>query len=126
MYFFNPYNFSQNPAWYNWEMTRYKQRLNHIVNILKEFNPEMVYAYGSWVWGKSKKDSDIDLMVVVKKGADTLKISQDIESKLFNSGYPYDLEPDIHVVEEDTFNYRLSKGDPFVSDVAKGKLIYTL
>lgn len=106
-------------------MTKYKQRLNHIVDVLKEFKPEMIYAYGSWVWGKSKKKSDIDLMVVVKEGVDTLKISQDIESKLFNSGYPYDLEPDIRVVEKSIFNYRLSKGDPFVSDVAKGKLVYT-
>jgi len=106
-------------------MTKYEQRLKQLVNIVKEFNPEKVYVYGSWVWGKAKRDSDIDLMMVVKKGVDTLKIRQKIESRLFNSGYPYDLSPDIHVVEKNIFEYRLSKGDPFISDVAKGKLVYT-
>lgn len=99
--------------------------MTQLVNIIKEFDPEMVYAYGSWVWGKASKNSDIDLMMVVKEGTDTLKIRQKIESKLFNGGYPYDLSPDIHVVEKNIFEYRLSRGDPFISDVAKGKLVYT-
>ena len=96
--------------------------MTQLVNIIKEFDPEMVYAYGSWVWGKASKNSDIDLMMVVKEGTDTLKIRQKIESKLFNGGYPDDLSPDIHVVEKNIFEYRLSRGDPFISDVAKGKL----
>ena len=105
-------------------MTKYEKRLIQLVNILQGFNPEIVYAYGSWVWGKAREDSDIDLMMVVKEGIDTLTIKQEIESKLFDSGYPYDLRPDIHVVEKNVFEYRLTKGDPFISDVAKGKIVY--
>lgn len=105
-------------------MSKYKKRLKQLVDILAEFKPKRIYAFGSWVWGKNKADSDIDLAMVVKKGTDTLEVRRKFALKLLDNKYPYDLEPDLKVIPEDIFNYRLSKGDPFVSSVANGRVIY--
>ncbi|OGM27069.1 hypothetical protein A2627_01920 [Candidatus Woesebacteria bacterium RIFCSPHIGHO2_01_FULL_39_28] len=105
-------------------MSKYEKRLKQLVEILSEFKPEKIYTYGSWTKGSAKKDSDIDLALVVKTNSDTLELKREIAVKLFDEKYPYDLEPDIRVITKDVFNYRLSKGDPFVSNVAAGRLIY--
>lgn len=105
-------------------MSLYDQRLDQLVDILRELKPERVYAYGSWVKGAAGEASDIDLAMVVRSGRDTLVIKQELALKLWERRYPYDLEPDIQVIPEDVFDYRLSRGDPFISNIAKGRLVY--
>ena len=105
-------------------MSLYDQRLGQLVEILREFKPEKVYAYGSWIKGGGSDKSDIDLAMVVKQGVDTLSVKRQLALKLWERKYPYDLEPDVQVIQEGVFNYRLSKGDPFISNIAKGRLVY--
>lgn len=105
-------------------MSLYDQRLDQLVDILRELKPERVYAYGSWTKGKAGEASDIDLAMVVKRGVDSLEVKKQLALKLWEKRYAYDLEPDIQVIAEDVFNYRLSRGDPFISNIAKGRLVY--
>jgi len=37
-----------------------------------EFNPEKIYIFGSYAWGNPTEDSDLDIMIVVKKCNDKL------------------------------------------------------
>lgn len=105
-------------------MSIYDQRLGQLVEILREFKPERIYAYGSWVKGGAGEKSDIDLAMVVGRGVDTLAVKKKLALKLWEKKYPYDLEPDVQVVSRDVFDYRLSRGDPFISNIAKGRLVY--
>lgn len=105
-------------------MTIYQQRLQQLLDVLKEFHPEKVYSYGSWVSGEPKDESDVDMAVIVDDKTDVLALKRQLAMRLWEEQYPYDLEPDIHFIPREVFNYRLSKGDPFITSVAKGKLIY--
>lgn len=105
-------------------MDTYNQRLDQLVGILKTLRPVKVYAYGSRIWGKAGKDSDIDLMVVMPEGVNVWEVQRKIASKLWESDYSYDLEPDIHVAPRDKFEFRLRNGDPFVQNVVRGKVVY--
>ena len=105
-------------------MNIYDQRLDQLVDILREFKPERVYAYGSWVKGGAGEESDIDLALVVGKGVDTLDLKKKLALRLWERKYPFDLEPDVQVVARDVFDYRLSRGDPFISNIAQGRLVY--
>jgi len=105
-------------------MSIYDQRLDQLIEILREFKPEKVYAYGSWVKGGAGEASDVDLAMVVGVDEDTLAIKKQLALKLWERKYPYDLEPDVQVISRDVFDYRLSRGDPFISNIAKGRLVY--
>lgn len=102
----------------------YEKKLAQLVEILKEFKPKKIYAFGSWEWGKAHKDSDIDLAMIVKKGTDTLKIKTDFALRQLEDDSIEFEEPDLKVIPENIFDYRLSRGDPFVSDIVKGRIVY--
>ena len=105
-------------------MTKYEIRVKQLVAILKEFKPKKIYTYGSWVWGNAHEDSDIDLAMIVGKGIDTLQVRTNFALELLKDKNSAIAEPDLKVIPEDVFNYRLSRGDPFVSDIAKGRIVY--
>ena len=107
-------------------MNTYEERLLQLIKILKEFQPEKIYAYGSRAQGKAKAGSDIDVAVVVRDEVDTLDVRRKIALRLWETHYPYDLEPDVHVIPTDVFEKRLTKGDPFITSVAEGRLVYGL
>ena len=105
-------------------MTVYQQRLQQLLNVLKELNPQKVFSYGSRVDGDPKTDSDVDMAVIVDDNADILSLKRKLAVRLWEEQYPYDLEPDIHIIPNQVFNYRLSKGDPFITNVSRGKVVY--
>ena len=35
--------------------------------LIKTYNPEIIYLFGSYAWGNPDKDSDLDLMVILKE-----------------------------------------------------------
>jgi predicted nucleotidyltransferase len=42
--------------------------INKIVqNLVKEFAPEKIILFGSYAWGRPKKDSDLDLFVIISE-----------------------------------------------------------
>lgn len=105
-------------------MTLYQQRLQQVLDVLKEFRPDKIYSYGSWVNGNPARDSDVDLAVIVDNGADLVALKRKLAVRLWEEHYPYDLEPDIHFIPKGKFDYRLAKGDLFITNVAKGNVIY--
>jgi uncharacterized protein len=43
-----------------------EQLISDVTNrLVKEFNPENIYLFGSHVWGTPNADSDLDLLVIV-------------------------------------------------------------
>jgi uncharacterized protein len=43
-----------------------EQLISNVTNrLVKEFNPENIYLFGSHVWGTPNADSDLDLLVIV-------------------------------------------------------------
>jgi predicted nucleotidyltransferase len=38
--------------------------LKQIVTNLKKYNPEKIVLFGSYAWGKPKRNSDIDLLII--------------------------------------------------------------
>ncbi|NOH01278.1 MAG: nucleotidyltransferase domain-containing protein [Chloroflexi bacterium] len=37
-----------------------------VKRLVDEFNPETIYLFGSYAWGRPKDESDVDLLVIVK------------------------------------------------------------
>ncbi len=37
--------------------------------LIKTYNPLKIYIFGSYAWGQPHKDSDLDLMVIVKESS---------------------------------------------------------
>lgn len=89
-----------------------------------ELKPERIYVYGSWIHGNAESDSDIDLLVVVPPDANILQLKRHLAASLYDAGYPYDLEPDVHIIPRNIFTDRITRGDPFLTNVLKGKMLY--
>lgn len=105
-------------------MNLYEERLTQLAAILKELGPERIYVYGSWIHGSARSDSDIDVVMVVGPDANRLQLKRQLALRLYDAQYPYDLEPDVHIIPRDIFEDRIAKGDPFLTNVIKGKLLY--
>ncbi len=92
-----------------------------IFKIVSEYNPERVYLFGSYAWGKPTFDSDIDLFIVKNTTKSQRKRRRELRSLLFGSGVPFDL----FIYTPDEINERLKIGDFFIKDiVSKGKILY--
>lgn len=96
--------------------------LNKVLKIIKTLNPERIILFGSFAKGKVKEESDLDLCVV-KKG-DRLGIKKKISDLLWKAGYDWEVEPDIHVYEPAIYKDWLSRGDPFLEEIERGRVIY--
>ena len=59
--------------------------------ILATAAPERIIVFGSAATGKMTRDSDIDLLIVVKDPGDRRKESVKIDAMLSGLGYPFDV-----------------------------------
>jgi len=100
-----------------------KKRLNQLVEAIKKINPEKILLFGSLVQGKVSPNSDIDLCVI-KDTNDRLKTQQEIWDLLWNSNFDWQVEPDIKVYPSDVYQDWLKRGDPFIQEIEKGKILY--
>ncbi len=92
-----------------------------VSKIADKYNPEKVYLFGSYAWGKPTSDSDIDLFVVKNTVKSQRKRRRELRGLLFGSGVPFDL----FIYTPDEINERLKIGDFFVKDiVSRGKILY--
>ena len=95
-----------------------------IVKAIKEtLNPEKIILFGSYSRGEQTKDSDIDL-AVIKKDKPELGEVANVYTKLRHLGYEWEVSPDIHLFAKKDFEERLKNNSFFISEVAKGKVIY--
>ena len=59
--------------------------------ILSTATPDRIILFGSAATGEMSRDSDIDLLVVVKDPGDRRKESVKIDARLSGLGYPFDI-----------------------------------
>jgi uncharacterized protein len=60
--------------------------------LVKEFNPENIYLFGSYVWGTPNADSDLDLLVILSSSdISSSKRSSIAYSCLRDIPYPLDI-----------------------------------
>ncbi len=102
---------------------KYKKELKKITNkIVKGYDPEKIYLFGSVAWGKPHKDSDIDLFIVKNTRKKSLNREREIRHMLFGYDFP---AMDLLVYTPKELKERISIDDPFVKEVvSKGKLLY--
>ena len=62
-----------------------KEELDRYVSFISKMDGVVrIYLYGSYAYGTPTENSDIDLMVVVKDGVDSLKVMQGVSRGLMN------------------------------------------
>lgn len=103
-------------------MSVYQKRSQQLAEILKKSKPDKIILFGSAAFGKQKRDSDIDLCII--KDGNPLKVKSYAWKLLQESGYDWKTEPDIHVYPPHIFSDYLRRNDPFVEEIAKGKVLY--
>ena len=70
------------------EFDRYVEYISQMDDVLR------IYLYGSYAYGKPGQCSDIDILVVVKDGVNTLKVMQDISYGLYDRQFALDVVAD--------------------------------
>jgi len=101
----------------------YQEEIKRIVSTLRAYNPERIILFGSAARGEIKGDSDIDLCII-KKGEDRLKMKEEIWDLLWKADFEWGIEPDIHVYPPEIYQDWLKRGDPFIAEIEKGKVVY--
>lgn len=102
---------------------KYQQKTKELVEILKKIKPEKVILFGSVAMGKITKDSDIDLCVI-KKTKDRLKIKRKISNLMWRYKIGFEPEAQFHIYPPEIYYDWLVRGDPFIEEIEKGKVIY--
>lgn len=100
--------------------------LDLILSVIKKtLDPKKVILFGSRARGDNSQDSDIDLAVLQK---DSPKAGQRAEvfRKLWDMGYTWKIEPDIHIFSEKVFNERLKNNSFYIREIMKGKTLYAV
>ncbi len=88
--------------------------------IVREFKPEKIILFGSYAWGNSGEDSDVDLLVVIPRVVNT--VSKAVEIRL-KTGTQFPM--DIIVSTPEKILKRISMGDSFMKNIiTRGRLLY--
>lgn len=106
-------------------LSQYQKEVDKIVNLtVKNYQPEKIILFGSGAMGKPTKNSDIDLCVLKKLASPAFKEKRVLWRLLWDHGYDFKIEPDLHLYDTRNFDQRLKAGDPFIEEIIKGKVIY--
>lgn len=99
-----------------------KSLLNTIVNRLKKnLDVVKVILFGSYASGRSTKDSDLDLLIIINTKEKWIK-RYTIVSELLE---PRKIPMDIIVKTPEEIKDRIKKFDPFIRNILKtGKVLY--
>ena len=99
-----------------------QEKIEELVAILRGIDPEKIILFGSAAAGRAYKDSDLDLCLI--KEGDRLKVKREIWGLLRRANYDWAVEPDIHVYEPLVYTDWLERGDPFIAEIEKGRVLY--
>jgi predicted nucleotidyltransferase len=77
--------------------------------LVREFNPEKIYIFGSYAWGNPTEDSDLDIMIITKKCEDKIKAMRKGIKSLRGIGIPKDIivEGENEFMENAKDSYRI-------------------
>ena len=98
------------------------QVLKHVVNqIVEGVHPEKIILFGSHAYGQPTKDSDIDLLVVMKSRKRPVERAIEVSRSI--RFYPFAM--DILVRTPQEIRRRTQIGDPFFVEVLRrGRILY--
>ncbi len=100
-----------------------REQINSLCeDIVRKFGAEKVILFGSYAYGKPRRDSDVDLLVVmpfkgnnIQKGAELLRAT--------NPGFAVDML--VRTPEE--FERRLNWNDFFMREIVeRGRVVYSI
>lgn len=93
---------------------------DYVGKVVREFHPDRVVMFGSHAYGKPRKDSDVDLLVVMQHGGAAVEQAARIRRSI-RAGFPLD----IIVRSPAEIRKRLAMGDGFIREVLeKGKVLH--
>jgi predicted nucleotidyltransferase len=88
--------------------------------IAEKFHPLKIILFGSYAYGTPRRESDVDLLVVME--TNIKEIQQEI---LILKNIEHRFGLDILVKTPKTFNERIKMGDTFLKEISqKGKILY--
>ncbi len=90
-------------------------------SIADAFRPQQIVLFGSFAYGKPTPDSDVDVLVVMKKARRFwMETTQKTHAKV-SAGFPVD----VIVRDPDFLRDRLREGDVFLEEIiSKGRVMY--
>ncbi len=89
--------------------------------IVKRYQPEKIILFGSYVWGKPTKNSDVDLFIIKESDLPRRFRTTQVERILGSASFPVD----ILVYTPKEVRERRFLGDFFVENIfKKGRVLY--
>jgi uncharacterized protein len=103
-------------------MIRRRDIIKWCDNVAREFRPERIVLFGSYARGTATRDSDVDVLVVMRLGRGRRDVRQAAAIRdRIRATFPMD----VIVRSPQQIARRLAQGDGFVSDVLRhGRLMY--
>jgi len=97
------------------------EEINEFVNkIAKRFKPEKIILFGSYGYGSPKKNSDVDLLIIIDSKKRPVDLAIQIRSEI-----PAPFPVDLLVRTPEQIEERLSMDDFFIKEiVTRGKVVY--
>jgi predicted nucleotidyltransferase len=88
--------------------------------LAKQFKPEKIILFGSYAYGKPGKDSDVDLLVILRHKESAIKKASDIRLAL-----PSEVPVDVIVRTPERVQERLAINDFFMREIMeRGQVLY--
>jgi predicted nucleotidyltransferase len=102
--------------------TEFEERLEDVKKrIVEAFEPQRIILFGSYVYGKSTPNSDVDLLIVMESDERPVVRAARVSKLLRPRPFPMD----IMVRTPDEIRHRLSIGDQFIREILeRGKVLY--
>jgi uncharacterized protein len=99
-----------------------KQIKQFVARVAEQFKPETIILFGSYAYGKPRKDSDVDLLVILKHQDSAIKKASDIRLAL-----PAEVPVDVIVRTPERIQERLSINDFFMREIIDlGQVLYAV
>ncbi len=104
--------------------SKVKPILNEIVNKLKDnYDSLKIILFGSYAYGDSNEDSDIDLFILKNTNKRRVDRFVDVKRIIYNPNVRVSISPLIYTKEE--LEERIKLGDDFILEILqKGVILY--
>ena len=104
----------------------YAQETRRLIDILKQAKPKKIILFGSAATGMLHEDSDIDLCVLLEddQNLPRFRRAQRLNRLLAANDYAWQTDVEFHVYSLREYEERLGRGDPFIREISKGRVLY--